>query len=395
MFSKFRFFLACSILFSSFVAHAQDATNYLIVPTCLISNKYELTELGRAKNLVLIQTQDMAGLQAVRIKKRNSCRGFINVTESWSSYAKRRQTNAPQFIRNYLPEAHPGEGLRGYRIQFQDKINPLLKTINLNQLRANLNQLAAFRDRYADSDSGIDATNWLIQQIQTMVVKNPDIEIQTVATPGENSQPSIVVKYGKNLTGPAVVIGSHFDTLASNKEYKPGADDNASGSVTLLEILRVLANSHTKLQKPVYFIWYAAKEQGELGSQSVVKYFNRKHISVAAALNLDKTGYMVKENNGIGLTDDYTDISLTAFAADLVATYVNLTASAVHGGFACSDHISWYQNNVPVVYPYETIDDAENPYTLTRFDKTGLVSAEHMADFVKLGTAFAVELALS
>lgn len=389
-----RYFLAVVLLSVSLGAWAENAVNYLIIPKCMSGIKFDYSELGRFKNLILVQTADMTSLQLNLVKKSPQCRGFVNVTQSWKHYSKKRQANPQPFIANYLPSAHPGSGLHAYLVQHQNQVQPLLELISTNQMQANLNQLTAFRDRDANSETGIAAANWLIQQVKLLIDNDAEIELKTIATPGENSQPSIVVKLGKHLSGPGVVLGAHFDTLPSHREYKPGADDNASGVVTLLETLRVLTTSHTKLHKPVYLIWYAAKEQGVLGSQAVVNYFKQKNIPIIAALNLDKTGYEVKDNNGIGLIEDYTDISLTAFMADLVANYVNLTASEVHGGFASSDHLSWYQANVPVVYPYEVIDDAENPYALTRFDKTGSLSLAHMADFTKLAVAFAIELTL-
>jgi leucyl aminopeptidase len=206
-------------------------------------------------------------------------------------------------------------------------------------------------------------------------------------------QSSVIVKIGSHLTGPGIIIGSHMDTLDSEHEYKPGADDDASGVATLLETARVILSSHQQFKKPLYLVWYAGEEEGKLGSQSVVQDFRRRNIPVAAVMQLDMTGFASKNGMGIGLTDDYTDTGLTAYLADLVTNYVKLPVGAVTCGYACSDHVSWYQNGTPVAYPFETMDDVGNPHVDTRNDTVEKLSVSHIADFVKLSVAFAIELA--
>jgi leucyl aminopeptidase len=184
-----------------------------------------------------------------------------------------------------------------------------------------------------------------------------------------------------------------MDTLSHHIIKKPGADDDASGVAVSLETARVLLNSHYKFKRPIYFVWYAGSEEGKLGAQSIVRYFNHKQIKVDAVLHLDMTGYTDKDNVGIGLTDDATDAALNTFVSDLITTYVKKPVGAVRCGFACSDHVLWYRNGNRVVYPFETLDDQGNPYVHSSDDVIKRLSIGHMEDFVKLSVAFAVELA--
>ena len=110
-------------------------------------------------------------------------------------------------------------------------------------------------------------------------------------------------------------------------------------------------------------------------------------------MQLDMTGFVDRENNGIGLTDEGTDAGLNAFVSDLVINYIKLPAGAVHCGFACSDHVGWYNHASRVVYPFETMNDTGNPYKHTTDDVLKKLSLVHMVDFIKLCVAFAVELA--
>jgi leucyl aminopeptidase len=65
----------------------------------------------------------------------------------------------------------------------------------------------------------------------------------------------------------------------------PGADDDCSGTVSILEAFRVLAHSgYVPLNGPVEFHWYAAEEGGLLGSQAIARYKKESGARVGAML---------------------------------------------------------------------------------------------------------------
>lgn len=389
-----RFFAIILLFLFAIKSYSQVNEQFLVVPDCLLGDEFSYAELAQAENLRLIKTSQLARLQTASIKKPRHCRGFMNVTHDWQRYSLRRNSKAAQFLQRYLDYGELSDLTRGYKIQHQSPIHSLIAEINARQVENHVAELSAFPDRYADSESGQEAADWIESQVKKMAAASGhnDIEIYKISTMGVK-QPSIVLKIGRHLTGPAVVIGAPMDTLAASFHHKkPGADDNASGAATILEAARVLLDSSYKLKKPLYFIWYAGEKAGKLGSQSVVKHFNQNSISVDAVLQLDMTGYLNKSNTGIGLVDDFTDGGLTAFVADLVAVYVKKPAGVVRCGYACGDHASWYLNGNRVAYPFETMDDKGNPYARTHKDTADRVSVVRMLDFVKLSIAFAVEL---
>ena len=69
----------------------------------------------------------------------------------------------------------------------------------------------------------------------------------------------------------------------------PGADDDGSGSVNLLEAFRVLVTSGFQPESPVEFHWYAGEEAGLLGSQAIARDYKAKNIEVKGMLQLDMT----------------------------------------------------------------------------------------------------------
>src|SRR5262249_41669967 len=72
-----------------------------------------------------------------------------------------------------------------------------------------------------------------------------------------------------------VVIGAHYDHLGrggadsfipGSKEIHNGADDNASGTVALLELARHFGSLKDKLPRRLAFIAFTGEERGLLGS---------------------------------------------------------------------------------------------------------------------------------
>jgi len=64
-------------------------------------------------------------------------------------------------------------------------------------------------------------------------------------------------------------------------------------------------------------------------------------------------------------------------------------------GYACSDHASWQKAGYPAVFAIESAFDNSNKHIHSgndRLDISPEFSFEHMLEFSKLATAFAIEL---
>lgn len=67
----------------------------------------------------------------------------------------------------------------------------------------------------------------------------------------------------------------------------PGADDDGSGTVTILEVFRALVGTGFRPHRPVEFHWYSAEEAGLLGSQAVAKSYEKKNVDVLAMIQVN------------------------------------------------------------------------------------------------------------
>ena len=82
-----------------------------------------------------------------------------------------------------------------------------------------------------------------------------------------------------------LLIGAHYDTVSGS----PGADDNASGLVVLLEVAsRLRAQA---LTRPVWLVAFCLEEQDRLGSQAFASRLKAEGRELAGAIILECVGF--------------------------------------------------------------------------------------------------------
>jgi Peptidase family M28 len=97
----------------------------------------------------------------------------------------------------------------------------------------------------------------------------------------EGSDPELRKEY--------VVIGAHLDHVGMNKEgyVFPGADDDGSGSVGVLQIAKALAINPEKPKRSILFAHWTGEEKGLVGSRYFLKFPPVPLKDIAAYINLD------------------------------------------------------------------------------------------------------------
>lgn len=144
---------------------------------------------------------------------------------------------------------------------------------------------------------------------------------------------------------PQAVVGAHYDSVTG----APGANDNASGSVTVLELARDLAQS--PLSTRTWFVLFDGEEDGLWGSRKFVGADPDLVRGLRAMLNLDMVGIDVLGRLGLGGDDNL--YRLAGQSAELMQVQLeNLGAN--EGG---SDHVTFAQAGVPVLFFHRGIDD--------------------------------------
>ncbi len=108
-------------------------------------------------------------------------------------------------------------------------------------------------------------------------------DTQRTATPNvvgwiEGSDPKLKREY--------IVIGSHHDHLPPREgRILPGADDNGSGTVAMLSLVKAVKAQRPK--RSVIFVWHTAEEKGLIGAYYFVQHCPVPVEKISANLNLD------------------------------------------------------------------------------------------------------------
>ncbi len=71
---------------------------------------------------------------------------------------------------------------------------------------------------------------------------------------------------GDSKSKELILIGAHLDSVIAG----PGINDNGSGSATILQMALLMKKNKVKPYNKVRFAWWAAEEDGKLGSKFFV-----------------------------------------------------------------------------------------------------------------------------
>ncbi len=158
------------------------------------------------------------------------------------------------------------------------------------------------------------------------------------------------------LAEETVVVGAHYDhvgfgganSLSPNvKEVHNGADDNGSGTVTLMELARRFGARKDKLKRRLVFIAFTAEELGLIGSDKYCKEPIYPLDKTVAMINMDMVGRL-KENKliiyGTG-TSPHWKAEL-----DKVNGPHKFEMMLKPEGFGPSDQSSFYAKKIPVLH---------------------------------------------
>ncbi|KAH7339177.1 hypothetical protein B0J17DRAFT_660053 [Rhizoctonia solani] len=269
----------------------------------------------------------------------------------------------------------------------QTAVNALLPSLSTTNMNSYLSKLTAFNNRYYKATTGLDASNYIYNTLSGFASGKSGVTISKFSHSW--TQQSIIAKIaGSSPTAPIVILGAHEDSINLSNPTSgraPGADDDGTGTVNLMEIFRVLVASNFKPTRRV-----ARKSAIAANYKSAGK-------SVYAMLNLDMTGYFKPgTTEAITLITDNTDSGLNTFVRSLVSSYSRLPAATSTCGYGCSDHATWTRQGYPAAFPFEASLSNDNPNIHSASDTTSVTgfSWSHSLEFAKVGLAFAYELSL-
>ena len=190
------------------------------------------------------------------------------------------------------------------------------------------------------------------------------------------------------LADETIVIGAHYDHLGFGgpgslapwtTEIHNGADDNASGTATLLEVAHRLATSGKKPRHRIVFMAFTGEERGLLGSAYYVRNPRFALEKTIAMFNLDMVGRLSKDNKlivyGTGTSKEFDPL------VEQLCEKYDFQLTKHPGGFGPSDHSSFYAKKIPVLHLFTgTHSDYHRPSD--DFDKLNIPGMRRVADML-------------
>ena len=90
-----------------------------------------------------------------------------------------------------------------------------------------------------------------------------------------------------------IIIGAHYDHLGvKNDEIYNGADDNASGTATIIEMARILKSQQNSLKRSVIIAAFDAEEIGLFGSNHLSQQLDLSKVKLM--MSIDMVGWLEK-----------------------------------------------------------------------------------------------------
>lgn len=194
---------------------------------------------------------------------------------------------------------------------------------------------------------------------------------------------------GKSKKDEYIIVSAHYDHLGKRgDEVFNGADDNASGTSTLLELAQACQQAVLEGNRPersIVFIWFCGEEKGLLGSQ----YYAENPVfpleNTVANINVDMVGRIDEKykNNPdyiYVIGSDRLSTDLHKINEEVNQKYTQLTLDYTYNAandpnqyYYRSDHYNFAKKGVPAIFYFNgthedyhrTSDDIEK----IEFDK--------------------------
>ncbi|EIM91034.1 peptidase [Stereum hirsutum FP-91666 SS1] len=291
------------------------------------------------------------------------------------------------------------------KMNASEKVKKVIGTLSTELPISVLEKMTGYFTRYYMSKTGRESQAYLASKIEEVTTSYASPALQSLITQTEFKhiwgQNSIIVRI--NGSAPTddgvVVISAHQDSTNKIPWLRsPGADDDGSGTVTILEAYRGLIAADFRPVQNVEFHWYAAEEGGLLGSQAVVSAYEKAGANVLAQIQFDMTAWVANGSEEvIGIYRKFVDDDLTEFNKRLVDEYLDIPwVESALPGRAGSDHMSWhkagYSSSFACEGAWEQMSRDDVHSERDAIDVSDEFSFDHIVRFSKLAVAFAVEL---
>ncbi len=219
-------------------------------------------------------------------------------------------------------------------------------------LLSNLNKFVDFGVKEIGTSAQANTKKWIINSYSEHGYTNIEEDIYTYN--GQSASNVIITKTGMVHPDTYLIICSHYDTRNG-----PGANDNGTGTVIVMEIARLLKDIETEYS--IKFIHFSTEEDGLIGSQNYVNsVVVPQNLDISLVFNIDGVGGVSGMTNNTIICERDEDApnsnnNESAIITDELATCVELYSnlySEISYAYA-SDYMPFEDNGEIITGLYE------------------------------------------
>ena len=236
--------------------------------------------------------------------------------------------------------------------------------------------------------------------IATRVDLSVEVTLKTRSVPGVSAPNVVGILEGSDpvLRNEYVVFSGHMDHIgvgapdARGDSINNGADDDASGTIAVVQIAQAFAKLKPRPQRSLIFLTVSGEERGLWGSEYFTTHPPVPIGQIVADLNTDMVGRNWKDTV-VAIGKEHSDLGATLNRVNAAHPELGMTAIddlwPQEQFYSRSDHFNFAQKGVPILFFFNGVhEDYHRPG-----DEVSKIDGEKESRIVKLVFYLGLELA--
>ncbi len=232
----------------------------------------------------------------------------------------------------------------------QEPFNPddLIDYVDESLIEEQISDLLVCGSRISGSEGYNQSLDWINHTLSDMGYLT---ESNSVWIPSLETYSSNLIAWKLGIEDELVILSAHLDSVSNRdaNQSAPGANDNGSGVVCLLELARIIQN--ISLERTVGFFFFTGEEQDFDGSRAWITNNPEKLDSIDMVLNFDMIGVgKILEVNWI------SDRPYETFFVDNLETEMAILTSPIiyqsvsrFSSWVSSDQVTFWDAGIPAL----------------------------------------------
>lgn len=293
-------------------------------------------------------------------------------------------------------------------LEVNDEIGSELNKVSLENIKQNLIKLSLYPTRHTKSQWINDAADWLKNKLESIGYENVFFHEYTERIDGSDYKLKNIICNKNGNFRKCIIICAHYDSRMECKSdhtsRAPGANDNASGVSSILEIARVLYEKN--LEYDIQFVLFSGEEQNFLGSEQYAKLIRKNKVNLYRLINLDMIGYpnlnpgkVIIEMDNNPNYEKYNRVlcndkeSIECAKTMIINTYKYTSLIPVEGSIYDSDYEPFEKRGYVVMGAYDgSAQPVENKFYHSTNDTPDKIDWNYLTEVTKMVLALILSL---